>query len=62
MTSEPGRSAARGKGGLTGQAQRQGAQAIDMWGPGWRHASEPISSDLDRWIRDGRLGSGAQRG
>jgi hypothetical protein len=34
MTSGPRRSAARGEGGLTGRAQRQGTQAIDGWDPG----------------------------
>jgi hypothetical protein len=47
----------RGEGGLTGRAQRQGAQATDGWDPAAGCALEAISGDPDRWIRSGRLGS-----
>jgi hypothetical protein len=40
--------------GLTGQAQRQGAQAL-TGGPGDRaRMCEPVSSDLDRALRIGQ--------
>jgi hypothetical protein len=61
LISGPGRSAARGEGGLTGWAQRQGAQATDGWDPGvvvhalsgiWR--SRPL--DWEQTVRIGRQG------
>jgi hypothetical protein len=47
-------SATRGGDGLTGRAQRQGAQAL-TGRPGDRaRRCEPVSGDLDRAIRIGR--------
>jgi hypothetical protein len=59
-TIRPSQAADSREGELTGRAQRQEAQATDGWDPVAGCAHEPVSNDLDHWIKDGRLRSGAQ--
>jgi hypothetical protein len=51
---------ARGEGGLTDRAQRQGRRQVTSGALGQGRPREAVSSDLDRWITVEQLGSGAR--